>query len=127
MGPMPQQVPDEYRIPFVSLYLAGALKGILQIFLLGDENQVHHVALAPLGVEDTWRQIIYHRAELEEPSRERGNPAARTSVAPSIGRSHASDILHYEALGIDPHPQVEAASARMDTGHLCAAAEVRAQ
>ena len=60
---MPQQVPDEYRLPFVSFDPTGALKGFLQVFLLADKNQVQHVALAALTTEDTWRQIIHHLAQ----------------------------------------------------------------
>ena len=60
---MPQQVPDEYRLKFVSLDPTGALKGLLYVFLLTDKHQVQHVALAALAAEHSRRQIIHHPIE----------------------------------------------------------------
>src|ERR1035441_4093575 len=57
-------MPYENRIPFIGFDPTRALKGFLQVFCLGDKHQVHHVALASLTIEDTWRQIIHHLVQL---------------------------------------------------------------
>src|SRR5271157_694213 len=60
VGPLRQQVPGHHQLPCVCLHPTSALEGRLQIVVLGDENEVHHVALSPFAIKDTWRQIVHH-------------------------------------------------------------------